>query len=142
MTDEEIRVKFRELFGEDKYKHFVLSIYQCYPWKNLDRLFYWQLDLLTEFASKHGIEPIGIENLRGIFTLCPVHNSELKVDTIPIVDGNKIIRNESYYNHEKEKFPMAYVNAPRDLERMTYPENIEKVYCEKCRNVKKEYNAK
>lgn len=137
MTNDKKRIRFRELFGEVKYKNFVLSIYESYPWTNLERLFYWQMDFLSEFESKYGIEPIGIENLREIFTQCPVHHFELKVDIIPIVDGKKILRNESYYKAEKENFPLAYVNAPRDLERMTYPENIKKVYCEKCREAKK-----
>src|SRR5690606_36199398 len=118
----------------EKYEHFVLTLYEAFPLR--DRHFFWQEQLLTEFSTQFNIEPINIENIHMIFNHCPILNSGLKNDTVPIVDGNKMDY-KIPYEKEKRIFPMANIYAPRDLERFTYPKDVEVLYCEKCRKVRK-----
>ncbi len=111
LSNEEIRIDFKEYVGIDKYKHFVLTLYEAFPLR--ERLFFWQEELLTKFLPKIDIEPINYENVHKIFDHCPVHELELQNDTVLIVDGNELVPKISY-NRKMELFPMANINAPRD----------------------------
>lgn len=135
MTTGEIRTSFEKYVGNDKYNHFILTLYEAFPLRN--RLFFWQEQLLKEFTNEYDLELIELRQAHKIFNHCPVHNYELKNDNVPIVDGNSISSN---FSNEKEKefFPMANVNAPRDLERFSYPKNVDVIYCDKCREFLKQ----
>lgn len=137
MTVEEIRIGFEKFVGNDKYVHFILTLYEAFPLR--DRLFFWQEKLLKDFANKFDLKPIEFVQIHKIFNHCPVHSNELKIDTVPIVDGNEI---NSKISNEKEKefFPMANINAPRDLERFSYPKTVNVLYCDKCRELSEKYN--
>ncbi|TSE03075.1 hypothetical protein [Aquimarina algiphila] len=134
MTEEQIRNGFEEFVGNKKYNHFVLTLYEAFPLR--DRLFFWQKQLLKDFSDEFNIDPIMFENVHNIFNHCPVHNHELKNENVPIVDEGQILP-EAFYKREKDFFPMANINAPRDLERFSYPKSVDVVYCQKCREVVK-----
>ena len=134
MTAQEIRKEFKESVGNEKYNHFVLTLYEAFPLR--DRLFFWQEELLGNFSNEYNIEPISFENIHKIFNHCPIHNFELKNDSVLIIDVNEIVPKISY-EKEKEIFPMSNMNAPRDLERFNYPKNVDVVYCEICRETRK-----
>lgn len=137
LTVEEIRIGFEKFVGNEKYNHFILTLYETFPLR--ERLFFWQEELLNDFANKFNLEPIEFRQIHKIFNHCPVHSYELKNDTVPIVDGNEI--NSKIINErEKELFPMANINAPRDLERFSYPKTVNVVYCDKCRDLSEKYN--
>lgn len=135
MTAEEIRVGFEKYVGSEKYNYFVLTLYEAFPLRS--RLFFWQEQLLKEFTNEHDLDLIEFEDIHKIFNHCPVHNYVLKNDNVPIVDGNSINPNFSY-EQEKEFSPMANINAPRDLERFSYPKSVDVLYCEKCREFSKQ----
>ena len=130
MSIEDIRKEFLKFVGIEKYEHFVLTLYESFPLR--DKLFFWQEQLLSDFSNEFNITPISFENVHQIFNYCPIHEFELKKDTIPIIDGNNVVTKLSY-KREKEFFPMANIDAPRDLERFDYPNYVDIVYCEKCR---------
>jgi|SRR5688572_3089260 len=134
MIAEQIRNAFKDFVGKEKYVHFILTLYEAFPLR--DRLFFWQEQLLKDFSNEFGIKPIIIENIYQIFNHCPIHNYELKKDNVPIVDGNEITSNLPYQK-EKDHFPMANLNAPRDLARSNYPKYVDVVYCKKCREISK-----
>lgn len=133
MRSEEIRKKFKDFVGNEKYEHFVLTLYEAFPLRK--RLFFWQEHLLTEFSIECNIEPINFENIHKIFNHCPIHDFELKKDTVLIVNGNEMVPKISY-EEEKRISPMANINASRDLERFNYPNDVDVVYCQKCRELK------
>lgn len=135
-TKNQIRKEFKKFVGNEKYNHFILTLYEAFPLR--EKLFFWQEELLKNFSNECDIEPIVNENVHEIFNHCPIHDFELKKDNVEIVDGNGISPKISY-EREKELFPMANINAPRDLERFNYPKDVEVVYCEKCRELKKAY---
>ena len=130
---DQIRIEFKKFVGNEKYNHFILTLYEAFPLR--EKLFFWQEELLKNFSNEFDIEPILFENVHEIFNHCPIHDFELKKDNVKIVDGNDIIPKISY-EREKELFPMANINAPRDLERFNYPKDVDVVYCEKCRELK------
>lgn len=133
MTSGELRTEFEKFAGLEKYIHFVLTLYEAFPLRK--KLFYWQEQLLNDFSNKFVIEPITIESALVIFNHCPIHNYKLINEKVAIVDGNKIVQKVSYKTSQ-EYFPMANINAPRDLDRYNYPKNVEVMYCEKCREAK------
>jgi hypothetical protein len=133
LKTEDIRIGFKEMVGNEKYIHFVLTLYEAFPLRN--RLFFWQEQLLEDFTNKFDLETIEFGQVHEIFNHCPVHNYELKDDNVLIVDGNEINSKVSY-EREKEFFPMANIHAPRDLERFKYPKDVNVVYCKKCRELK------
>ncbi|WP_438423886.1 hypothetical protein [Aquimarina macrocephali] len=133
MTTEQIRNGFKKFIGDEKYNHFVLTLYEAFPLRG--RLFFWQEELLKKFSNEFQIDQIEFENVYNIFNHCPVHNYELKNDDVSIVDGE--ILPEEFYQKEKNLFPMANFNAPRNLERFRYPKSVAIVYCDKCRKVKR-----
>ena len=137
MTNEEIRIGFEKFVGNKKYNHFILTLYEAFPLRN--RLFFWQEQLLKDFSNKFDIELIEFRNVHQIFNYCPIHNYELKSDNVSIVDGN-VVNSKVSYERKKELFPMANINAPRDLERFNYPKKVDVVYCDRCREVNKKYN--
>lgn len=53
-----------------------------------------------------------------------------------IIDGS-VNTSKTSYEIEKEVFPMSNINAPRDLERFSYPKNVDVVYYENCREARK-----
>ncbi|UKN00202.1 hypothetical protein K6119_10705 [Paracrocinitomix mangrovi] len=133
MTPEEIRTRFQEFVGDEDYINFVLSLYDRFP--RPENLHLWQEKLLTDFSNKFGTDPINTTDVYKIFSHCPIHDFELKPDKVVIVNGNEIAASIPY-EKERELFPLANVNAPRDLDRFEYPESVEVVYCERCREVK------
>lgn len=136
LTNEQIRTEFKKFVGNDKYTHFILTLYEAFPLR--EKLFFWQEELLNKFSQEYNIEEIEYKNVYEIFNHCPIHDFELKKDTVKIVDGNDITPKTSY-EKEKKLFPMANINAPRDLERFSYPKDVDVVYCEKCRELKNKY---
>lgn len=137
MTNEKIRSEFEKFVGNEKYKHFILTIYEAFPLRK--RLFFWQEQLLKDFTNEFDLEIIEFSKIHEIFNYCPVHNYQLKSDNVPIVDGNEI-NSKISYEREKELFPLANIIAPRDLERFSYPRKVDVVYCKKCRELNKSYN--
>lgn len=137
MTIEEIRVEFEKFIGNEKYIHFVLTLYEAFPLRN--RLFFWQEQLLEDFTHKFDLEIIEFKKVHQIFNHCPIHNYQLKSDNVPIVDGNEI-NSKISYERAKELFPMANIIASRDLERFSYPKTVDVVYCDKCRELSEKYN--
>ena len=133
LTAEEIRKGFEKFVGNEKYNQFVLTLYEAFPLR--DKLFFWQEQLLKDYSNEFNIEPIVFETVYEIFNHCPVHNYKLKNGNMPIVDGNKIVQRVSN-ERAKEPFPMANFNAPRDLERFSYPKSVDVAYCEKCREIR------
>lgn len=127
MSIPEIRQRFKEFIGNEKYVHFVLTLYESFPLR--DKLFFWQEQLLSDFSNSFDFEPIGIDEIYDVFDQCPVHNCTLKNDTVPIVDGNGIVSK----GISKDLSPLANTNAPRDLERFRYGKVIDVLYCPKCR---------
>lgn len=132
MTAKEFRIGFEKFVGNKKYTHFVLTLYEAFPLRN--RLFFWQEQLLKDYTNKFDLEFINFSQVYQIFNHCPIHNYKLKNDNVPVVDGN-IIKAKVPYKRQKELFPMANINAPRDLERFNYPKSVDVVYCHKCREI-------
>ena len=130
LPPEEIRKEFAEFVGIEKYTEFVLTLYEAFPLR--ERLFFWQEQLLHDFSREMEMESIAFESVHAIFNQCPIHNYVLKNENVPIVDGNQI-RSSVSYEESQKTFPMANVNAPRDLERFDYPKEVNVMYCEKCR---------
>ena len=130
MSSNFIRSKFIEKYGVNKYEEFVLSLYQSFPLKK--SLVFWQEKLLKELCKDLDIPLIEQENVHRVFNSCPKHNIELEKDNVLIVDGNKIA-DHIQYNIERKLFPLANVDAPRDLDRFQYLERIEILYCSCCR---------
>jgi hypothetical protein len=129
MQPDIIRIRFIEKFGLAKYIEFVLSLYESFPRRNT--LFYWQENLIKELSTGFSIEINGLDELYKIFCYCPIHNIELLNEDVPVVDGNE--PQESNYN---SLYPLANINAPRDLDRLKYPQWIDIFYCPKCRAVR------
>lgn len=61
MSAKEIRKEFEEFVGNEKYKHFILTLYEAFPLR--DKLFFWQEQLLTDFSTIFDIEPISFQNI-------------------------------------------------------------------------------
>ncbi|RZS93932.1 hypothetical protein [Aquimarina brevivitae] len=137
MTYEEIRIEFEKFVGNEKYNHFILSLYDTFPLKK--RLLFWQESLLKDFFNKYDLETIEYEQIYRIFNRCPVHHYKLKHDTVTIIDGNEVNSTISY-RKEKNLFPMANIYAPRDLNRFSYPKKVNVVFCSRCRKVYEEYH--
>jgi len=125
-----IRKQFVEVFGFEKYKQFVLTLYEAFPVR--DRLFFWQEQMLKNLSEHFNIRPITYEEVYLIFNQCPLHNAELKRDIVPIVDGNNC-QDMKFTEIDNSSFPLSNVIAPRDLERFNYPEELEVYYCHDCR---------
>ena len=130
------RIKFIEYVGKEKYKDFVLTLFEAFPIR--DRLFLWQEQLLVKFSSDLNLPSIKFEDVYSIFNHCPIHDIELKEDTVPIIDGSNI-KSVIPYEKQLEISPMANVDAPRNLEMQDYPESVEVFYCFQCR-VEREKN--
>ncbi len=135
VTHEDIRTAFEEFAGTEKYRHFVLTLYEAFPLR--DQLFFWQEELLGEFSKHFKRHVIQHSEVYKIFNHCPVHKGQLKSDTVAIVDGSKA-SHRIPYSLQEEFFPLAHVDAPRNLEMFVYPENIDVLYCEACRKTRKE----
>lgn len=130
MTSDSIRHSFIETFGDEKYEEFVLSLYEAFPLR--EKLLFWQDKLLDGFFKDLNIQRPILEEVYSIFGHCPMHDTALKKDNVPIINGN------AYTDHltlreERKLFPFANVHAPRDLDRFEYPERIDVLYCSKCR---------
>ncbi|MFD2566732.1 hypothetical protein [Pseudotenacibaculum haliotis] len=135
VTHKEIRTEFEEFVGTEKYRHFVLTLYEAFPLR--DQLFFWQEELLEEFSTHFKRHVIQHSEVHKIFNHCPVHKVQLKSDTVAIVDGSKA-SHRIPYSLQEEFFPLANVDAPRNLEMFEYPEDIDVLYCEQCRKTRKE----
>jgi len=131
MEHDFIRNKFIEMFGEEKYVEFVLSLYESFPLR--EKLFFWQGQLLKELCNDLKLHSINFEETYMIFNHCPIHDMELKSDFVPVLNGNRFENPISPFE-EKKSFPLANTCALRDCERFKYPENIEILYCPDCRN--------
>jgi len=130
MSSNIIRKKFIENYGREKYKEFVLTLYESFPIRT--RLFFWQEQLINKLSLELHLQQIDIEEVFSIFNHCPIHDVKLKEDTVCIVDGSNIQRDISI-DKELELFPMANTKAFRNLELRNYPEKINVLYCPNCR---------
>ena len=132
MKLELIREKFIEMYGTEKYKEFVLTLYEAFPLR--ERLFFWQEEMLNNFCKHFNIGHIDYEKTYSVFNYCPVHNVKLEKDIIPIVDGNslEVGKKREYLN------PFANLVAPRNLEMFEYPKTVEVYFCQTCRKALKE----
>ena len=65
MTNEEIRSEFKKFVGNEKYKHFILTIYEAFPLRK--RLFFWQEQLLKDFTNEFDLEIIEFSKIHKIF---------------------------------------------------------------------------
>lgn len=139
MSSDFIRKKFIEIFGREKYKEFILTLYESFPIRN--KLFFWQEQLLIKLSLELNRKQIDFKEVFSIFNHCPIHNVELKKDTVPIRNGVNIIRDISFVK-ELELFPLANVEAFRNSELTNYPENIDVLYCPKCRSERLMYMNK
>ena len=126
-----IRKKFIENFGREKYKEFVLTLYESFPIRT--KLFFWQEQLITKLSLELNRQQIDIEEVFSIFNHCPIHDVELKEDTVHIVNGLNY-EGDSLTDKELELFPLANTEACRNLELGNYPENIDVLYCPACRS--------
>ncbi len=133
MDRKTIREKFVEMYGQEQYNRFVLTLYDSFPLR--DKLFYWQEQMLNDFCEEINLEMIDYENTYSVFNQCPLHGDELNMEIVPIVDGNTY-PDLGLYQTSSNLFPLSNVNAPRDLERFSYPEEVEVYYCEECRKVR------
>jgi hypothetical protein len=132
MSSNGIRSEFIEKFGKAKYDEFVLSLYEAFPLR--ERLFFWQEKLLEQLFNYLGIPLPTLKEVYSIFNHCPIHDIELKEGNVPIINGND--RKYNFLLIEQIKlFPLANINAPRDLDRFEYPETINVLYCPQCRIV-------
>jgi hypothetical protein len=131
MENDLIRKKLIELFGNEKYVEFVLSLYESFPKR--DRLFFWQEQLLAEFNKYLNHKQLDYEEVYLIFNFCPIHDLELGKDFVPVINGNRFKSDISSLD-EKKFFPLANIYALRDLDNIKYPDKIEVVYCANCRN--------
>jgi hypothetical protein len=130
MSSEQIRKKFIQKFGKGKYEEFVVSLYDSFPLR--DRLFFWQEKLLERLFKELAISVPSVKEIYFIFKYCPIHDLELKTDNVSIINGNNYSPNFTL-QEEKSYFPLANINAPRDLDRFTYPETVNVLYCSDCR---------
>jgi hypothetical protein len=130
MSFDHIRDKFIEKFGKAKYEEFVLSLYESFPL--IERLLFWQERLLEELCYDLSIPKPKVEEVYSIFNRCPIHNVELKQDTVLIINGNGYKPSFSL-KEDKKLFPLANSVAIRDLDRFNYPESIKVLYCSNCR---------
>jgi len=55
------RIKFIEYVGKEKYKDFVLTLFEAFPIR--DRLFLWQEQLLVKFSSDLNLPSIKFEDV-------------------------------------------------------------------------------
>jgi hypothetical protein len=131
MENDIIRKKFIEVFGNDKYVEFVLSLYESFPKR--DRLFFWQEQLLIELSKYIENKQLIHKEIYSIFNHCPIHDKELIKDLVPVINGNRYKSHISSLD-EKKLFPLANVYALRDLDSNKYPDHIEILYCPNCRH--------
>jgi hypothetical protein len=132
MSFDFIRLKFIDKYGKTKYNEFVLSLYDSFPRR--DTLFFWQEKLVNDLFKELNIQLLDLDDVYKIFNYCPLHDIELLHDNVPIVDGENY--KEVYdYSLSRQLFPLANINAPRDLTRFTYPQNLNVYYCSTCRQI-------
>ena len=130
MSPKQVQNNFIEFYGKEKYIEFVLSLYEAFPLR--DELFFWQEKLLNNFSEHFRLPKIGIKTVHSNFNCCPLHNTELEKDIVPIVDGNGY-QPVLPYSEGVKVFPMANLDAPRNLEMFSYPEKVDVFYCSNCR---------
>ena len=75
-----------------------MTLYEVFPLR--EKLFFWQEELLHNFSQENNIERIRYKNVYEIFNHCPIHDFELKKDTVKIVDGNDV--NPKHHTTEKK----------------------------------------
>jgi hypothetical protein len=81
-----------------------------------------------------GIQKIDLDETHKIFNYCPLHDIELITDNVPIVDGENY-KGTFEFSSSRQLFPLANINAPRDLSRFDYPQNLNIHYCVICRQI-------
>lgn len=132
MEPKDIRAKFIEIYGYDKYKELVLSLYQSFPLIN--KLAFWQEQLLNNLSSNLNRQNFKISEIFSIFNHCPIHDQILKEDIVPIVDGNSY-QVELLFETEIKLRPFANTIAPRNLNFGNFPKELKVYYCPDCRKV-------
>jgi|GEM_PF-2860990 len=136
MEAKEIRDTFVTTFGIETYRKFVLSLYESFPPRN--RFFFWQEEQIKTLCNHLEIPELTWEQVYRTFDHCPLHNSLLIEDIVPIVDGlhDPI---PGFYQTEALYFPLSNIEAPRNLEMSDYPPTVTVRYCERCRELAREW---
>lgn len=132
-TPTDIRTRFREFAGEEKYKDFLVQIHRFA--RHRERLRFWQQALWKEFVTDNPDCEMTHEELCAVFNVCELHGLELKSKLVPVFDG--CIDNAREYEIDMtQRFP----HASRDIvstEGGPKESDQAKIwYCEECDQVR------
>lgn len=100
MIHAEIRTRFHDSIGTEKYRLFVAETHYA------NRLRYWQERLWEPFASENGLN-LDFSAIQRCFAVCHVHECELKTDTVPILYGTPITPTQAELDVPNALFPRA-----------------------------------
>lgn len=105
MTSLQLLAKFREKFGDERTKKFVLELHRRS--RSLGRLMFWQESMLDEFFLQGGVAPLDFPGVLDAFNVCPVHHLELVEGTAPIVYGTPKRLGKAELEHAENVYPFA-----------------------------------
>lgn len=105
MTSAQLLAKFREMFGDERTKRFVLELHGRS--RSLGRLMFWQESMLDEFCLRCGVAPLDFPGVLGAFNVCPVHHQELVEGTAPIVYGTPRRPGKAEIEYAQNVYPFA-----------------------------------
>lgn len=128
MHTNEIRAKFQQSIGLEKYRKFVLALNAL----QAKRLAFWQEELWEPFRKQHELSARSFEEVRTLFRYCHIHDTELVEDAVPIVYGTPMPQSQPERDRVQALHPYSrtFIQGPCWVEEA----RIADVYfCPECR---------
>jgi hypothetical protein len=130
MNKDEIREKFEEFVGTDRYLSFLQTV-QGSALRN-GRLKYKQEIEWNKFVTEYNLEIIEVEKICSYFQYCYLHKIEFRKGIVEILYGTRISPSDTAIKKSASLYPHANIVAygPCWVEEKKTKEVL---YCSKCR---------
>lgn len=129
----EIRWRFRDSVGDDRYQRFVAAIHHT------SRLRFWQEQIWGPFASNHSLE-LDLAAIKQCFAVCHVHDCCLELDTVEVVYGTPITSTEAEIKVVQVLFPQAGLSVGGGC-CVGEQKSAEILFCPDCRRAYKQWES-
>jgi hypothetical protein len=130
MHTSEIRAKFQQSIGLEKYLKFVLALNAL----QAKRLTFWQEELWEPFREQHGLSARSFEDVRKLFRYCHIHDTELVEHAVPIVYGTPKPQSQPERDRVQAVHPYSrtFIQGPCSVEEAR---TANLYFCPECRRV-------